>query len=46
MDYCGPYFDTVVVTCDNTALSYKVFGGMQILELLAVEAGYANLGKL
>ena len=46
MDYCGPYFDTVVVTCDNTTLGYKVFGGMQILEFLAVEAGYANLGKL
>lgn len=45
MDYCGPYFNTVVVTCDNTALGYKAFAGVQILDFLAVEGGYANLGK-
>lgn len=45
MDYCGPFFDTVVVSCDNTSSGYKVFGGIQILDFLAVEAGYADLGK-
>jgi hypothetical protein len=38
MDYCGPYFDTVVVACEDTTLAYKVFGGMQLLDFLAVEA--------
>ena len=46
IDYCGPYFDTVVLNCDNTTVAYKAFGGVQLLDFLAVEAGYANLGKL
>jgi OOP family OmpA-OmpF porin len=44
-DYCGPYFDTVVVACDNATLAYKVFGGVQLLDFLAVETGYADLGE-
>ena len=45
MDYCGPYFNTVVLSCDNTSWGYKGFAGFQILDYLAVEAGYADLGK-
>ena len=33
-------------TFDDTDSAYKVFGGYQIDEYFAVEAGYANLGEL
>lgn len=46
VDYCGPFFDTVVLSCDNTRPAYRAFAGVQVLDFLAVEAGYADLGKL
>lgn len=46
MDYCGPYFDTDVLACDNTAVGFKAFGGVNLGRYLAIEAGYVDLGKL
>jgi len=45
MDYCGPCFDTDVLSCDNTAVGFKAFGGVNLGRHLAIEAGYVDIGK-
>jgi OOP family OmpA-OmpF porin len=45
-DWCGPYFDTVVLTCDNSTVGYKLYGGYRFNEFLGVEAAYLDLGEL
>jgi OOP family OmpA-OmpF porin len=45
-DWCGPYFDTVVQTCDNSTVGYKLYGGYRFNDFLAVEAAYLDLGEL
>src|SRR4249920_3953606 len=32
-------------SCDNTSTGYKVFAGLQLLPLTAVEVGYIDFGK-
>jgi OOP family OmpA-OmpF porin len=44
-DWCGPYLDVTVITCDNSATGYKLYGGYRFNEFLGVEAGYADLGS-
>jgi OOP family OmpA-OmpF porin len=44
-DWCGPFFDTVVLSCDNTAPGYKAFGGYRFNEFLGVEAAYVDFGR-
>jgi OOP family OmpA-OmpF porin len=45
-DWCGPYIDTTVLTCDNSTVGYKVYGGYRFNEFLGVEASYLDLGTL
>jgi OOP family OmpA-OmpF porin len=44
-DWCGPFFDTVVLSCDNSELGYKVFGGYRFNDFLGVEAAYVDFGR-
>jgi OOP family OmpA-OmpF porin len=45
-DWCGPYLDTTVLTCDNSTVGYKLYGGYRFNEFLGVEAAYVDLGTL
>jgi OOP family OmpA-OmpF porin len=44
-DWCGPYIDTIVVSCDNNRIGYKLFGGYQLNDFLGLEAAYVDFGK-
>jgi OOP family OmpA-OmpF porin len=45
-DWCGPYFDTTILACDNNTTGYKLYGGYRFNEFLGVEAAYVDLGTL
>ena len=45
-DWCGPYFDTTILTCDNNTVGYKLYGGYRFNDFLGLEAAYVDLGTL
>jgi OOP family OmpA-OmpF porin len=44
-DWCGPFLDATLVTCDNSSIGYKLYGGYRVNEFVGFEAGYLDLGK-
>jgi OOP family OmpA-OmpF porin len=44
-DWCGPFLDATVVTCDNSSTGYKLYGGYRFNDFVGFEAGYIDLGN-
>ncbi|MEO8009393.1 MAG: outer membrane beta-barrel protein, partial [Betaproteobacteria bacterium] len=44
-DYCSDTGGLVVTSCDDSDMSFKIFGGYRFTRNIAVEAAYVDLGK-